>query len=83
MDPPLGLGQFLTTERPFEIAKNAFYFVSFQVLFILEISTFLSWLFGFAEKQLDKKDKVIFKIYDVTDWTTNNYNTHITQYLKQ
>ena len=26
---------------------------------------------------------VNFKMYDVTDWTTNNYNTHITQYLKK
>ena len=26
--------------------------------------------------------KVTFKIYDVTDWTTNNYNIHIAQYLK-
>ena len=23
-----------------------------------------------------------FKIYDVTDWETNNYNTHFAQYLK-
>ena len=29
------------------------------------------------------KAKVNFKIYDVTDWTTNNYNTHIAQYLKK
>ena len=26
---------------------------------------------------------VNFKIYDVTDWTTNIYNTHIAQYLKK
>ena len=25
----------------------------------------------------------IFQIYDVTAWLTNNYNTHITQYLKK
>ena len=30
---------------------------------------------------LDWKDKVNFKIYDVTTWLTNNYNTHIAQYL--
>ena len=23
-----------------------------------------------------------FKIYEVTDWTTNSYNTNVTQYLK-
>ena len=27
--------------------------------------------------------KVNFKICDVTDWTTNNCNTHIAQYLKK
>ena len=31
--------------------------------------------------RLDKKDKVIFKNYDVTAWLAINYNTHITQYL--
>ena len=35
------------------------------------------------EKQLDKKAMVNFAIYDATDWTTNNLNTHITQYLKK
>ena len=24
---------------------------------------------------------VNYKIYDATDWTANNYDTHITQYL--
>ena len=35
----------------------------------------------FLGTPLDKK--VNFKIYDITDWTKNNYNTHITQYLKK
>ena len=26
---------------------------------------------------------VKFKIYDVTDWTASNYNTHISQYLRK
>ena len=26
---------------------------------------------------------VNFKIYDVTDWAANNYNTHIAQYFKK
>ena len=26
---------------------------------------------------------VNFKIYDIVDWTTNNYNTNIVQYLKK
>ena len=62
--------------------KNAFYFM-LKSLFVFEIFTFLSCLFGYAEKQLDKKALVSFKIYDVTDWTTNNYKTPATQYLRK
>ena len=29
------------------------------------------------KKRFDYKDKVNFKIYDVTTWLINNYNTHI------
>ena len=54
-----------------------------KTLFDLEIFTFLSWFFGYVEKQLDKKAMVNFKIYDVTGRETNNYNAHITQYLKK
>ena len=62
--------------------KNAFYFM-LKVLFVLEILTFLSWLFGYVEKRVDKKAMVIFRIYDFTDWITNNCNTHIAQYFKK
>ena len=48
-----------------------------------EIFTFLSQLFGYVEKRFDKKTMVNFKIYDVTDWITNNYNMYIAQYLKK
>ena len=44
---------------------------------------YLSWFFGDVEKWLNYKDKVNFKIYDVTTWLTNNYNTHNAQYLKK
>ena len=37
--------------------------------------TFLSCLFGYVEKRLDKKAMINFENCDVTDWTTNN--THI------
>ena len=47
------------------------------------IFTVLPWLFGYAEKQLGEKAKASLKIYDVKDWTTNNYNTDILQYLKK
>ena len=45
--------------------KNTFYF-TLKPLFFLKIFKFLSWLFGHAEKRLDYKDKVRFKIYDGT-----------------
>ena len=38
---------------------------------------------GHFEKRLDKKTKVNFKIYDVTTWETNNYNTHIAHHHKK
>ena len=62
--------------------KNAFYFM-LKALLIFEILTFTSWLFGYVEKRLDKKAMVNFKVNDVTDWTTNDHNTHIAQYLKK
>ena len=34
-------------------------------------------------KWLGKKAKVNFKTHDSTDWMTNNYTTHIVQYLKK
>ena len=40
-------------------------------------------MFGHVEKQLDKKSKVDFKIYDVTNWITTNYHTYIASYLKK
>ena len=62
--------------------KNAFYFFS-EALFILKIFDFLSSLFCHVAKQLDKKDKVNFKFYDVTAWLTNNRNTHIAQHFEK
>ena len=62
--------------------KNAFYFM-LKTLFVLTIFTFLSNFIDPVEKRLDKKAKNNFKIYDVTDWETNNYDTHIAQYLKK
>ena len=51
---------------------------------LFSFSTYLSFSHDFLvllEKRLDLKDKVNFKIHDVTTWLTNNYNTHIAQYL--
>ena len=54
-----------------------YFFVILKAYFIPEIFKVLSWHFGYVEKWLDKNGKVNFKILDVTDCTTNNYNTHI------
>ena len=62
--------------------KKAFCFI-LKALFVLDIFTFLSWLFGYVDKQLDKTAMVNFTIYDITDWATNNNNTLITQYPKK
>ena len=47
--------------------QNAFYFT--YLIFCHEI--------------FDHIAKFNFKIYDVIYWETNNYNTHIAQYLKK
>ena len=52
--------------------KDVFYLL-LKALFVIEILKMLSWLFGYVEKRRDNKAKVNFKIYDATDWTTNNY----------
>ena len=49
---------------PFKNMKNAFYF-TLKALVVLKIFKFLSWLFGHVLKQLDYKDKVNLKFYDV------------------
>ena len=56
-----------------------------KVLSFLKIFALVAWLFGYAEKRLDKKKtlRVNFKIYDVTDWTRNNCNTNVAQYHKK
>ena len=73
-----GLKQFLATESPLKLMKNALYFTS-RYLFVVKIFKFMSWLFGHLEKWL----KIHFKFYDVTTWLANNCNTHIAPYLKK
>ena len=54
-----------------------------KLFIVLEILTFFPWVFGYAEKRLDKKAMVNFKIFGVTDWAAIIYNIHIAQYLKK
>ena len=49
---PSGLRQFLATQSPLKIMKNAFYF-TLKALFVLEIFKLLSGLFGRVGKRLD------------------------------
>ena len=47
--------QFLTTESPLKMMKNVFFYFMLKALFVLKIFTFLSWLFCYVKKRLDKK----------------------------
>ena len=73
----LCLRQFLITENPLKIMKNAFYLIFNALLCLKNFYIFWSWLFGYVGKWLDKKAEENFKIYDATDWTANNYSRHI------
>ena len=73
--PLSGQRQFLTIENPSKMMKNTFCFM-LKAIYVLGVFTFLSWLFSCVEKQLDTKAKGNYKIYDFTDWITNNYKTH-------
>ena len=77
-----GLRQFMAIESPLKMMNNAFYFI-LKGPFVLEIFTFLSWPFGYEEKHLDKKIMVNLKIFDVRNWTINNYNIHLAQYFQE
>ena len=62
--------------------KNDFYFI-LEALFAFKIFQFLSRLFDHVGERLDKKAKINFKIYDVTNWKANNCDSHIAQYFKK
>ena len=62
--------------------NNALYFI-LKALFVLNISHFCPNFFYHVGKQLRKKAQVNFKIYDVTNWNTSNYNKHIARYLEK
>ena len=59
------LRQFLATDSPLKMMKNAFYF-TLKALLVLKIFKLLSSIFGHVEKRVDWKDKVNFKVDDVT-----------------
>ena len=69
-----GLFSGLRQSLPTEVMKNV---ISCYKHFVFETFTFSSSLFGYVVKQVHKKAMVICKIWDVTNWKTNNYNRHI------
>ena len=60
------LRQFLATKNPLKVMENAFC-LTLKTHFVLKIFS----LFGHVEKCLDKKDKVNFKICDVSTWLSH------------
>ena len=78
----LSLTQFLVVESSLKMMKITFYFM-LKALSDLNVFKYLSRLFSHVGQQLNKKAKANFKNYDVTDWQTNNYNTHIVQCPKK
>ena len=53
-----------------------------RLLFLRYLNYFANF-WGHVKKRLDKKAKVNIKIYDITDWETNNCYKHIAQYVSQ
>ena len=47
-------------ESPLKVMKNAYYFM-LKAPFVLDIFTFLSWLYCYSEKQYDKKAEVLLR----------------------
>ena len=76
------LRQCLVPESHLKTMKNDFCF-TFTAAFVLMIFKFLFWLVGPAEKRIDWKNKVNFKIYDVAACKINNCNANVSQFLKR
>ena len=67
------LRRFLSIGSPLKLMKNVFLFHVNGSFRSSEIYIFVLTLWV-CKKPLDQKSMVISKIYDVTDWTKNNYN---------
>ena len=72
---------YLLQWKPFKDCEKCFLFHLESSFRSEDIQIFIFTFWSCRKKRLDWKDKVIFKIYDVTAWLTNNYNPHIAQYL--
>ena len=57
-----------------------FFYFTVKALFLRKkFSSFCTDIFGHVERRRDKKDKVSFKVYDIINWETIDYNTHVAQ----
>ena len=61
--PFMGLRKFLKTGGLLKVTKNAFH-LKLKALFLLKIFKFLSCLFAYVGKQLDKKANFNSKLYN-------------------
>ena len=68
--------------KPFKNSEKCFYF-TLKASFFVEVIRFFFLLSDHVGKQLDKKAKVNFNIYDVTNRIKNNSNRLIARYLKK
>ena len=58
-------------ESPLKFLNNSLYFI-LKALVVLKIFNFCLDFFIHVGKQLNKKDKVNFKIYDIRSWKIHN-----------
>ena len=63
--------------------KDAFYFTLKALFVLLRYLNFCPDFYGHAGKQPNKKTKVNFKIYGIKNCEANNYNLHLTPYIKK
>ena len=68
----------MTNESPLKMMKNLF--ISLQKLFLFSETLFV---FIFCRNIIGKKTKNFFFFFDITNSKTNNYNTHIQQYVQK
>ena len=80
--PLSGLKQFLPIKSFWKIIEKNFSITLKALLFSRYLNVCSDFL-GHVEKQLYKKAKLDFKIYNVINWETNNYNTHISHISRE
>ena len=67
--------------RSLQMMQNTFCFM-LKGLFILDIFNFCTNFFVHVGKLVNDA-MIYFKLYDVVDWQTSNYITHIAEYLRR